>query len=360
MFQRSTSQRANWRRGFLSSVGLLLATLLLLELGLRWLTGLGNPALLQRDPEIGYRFVPSQRKHRLGRQLRYNRYSQRSEPLAQPPPDRRILMTGDSVLNGGNWIDQSETIAEQLETQLNRATPNITIEVLNASAGSWGIGNQWAYLQQFGSFESNLLILQIGTHDLIQPTSTGENIGADPSFPDRAPWFALQEVWSRYLWPQSFIQGPLRQLQSPAPEPNPKPRPNPEQIYAAQQEQFEQNLQILGELLAWAASQDLPVAVVYTPDRVDVLPPADFPENYQPPFKAEFVEWLRSHPVPLIDIHQAWQALPPEVVTTYFRDTVHLTPAGNGAVAEEIAAAIAALREQTPSSTRNTAESNAQ
>ncbi|MGB0560555.1 MAG: hypothetical protein ACPGVO_01970 [Spirulinaceae cyanobacterium] len=47
----------------------------------------------------------------------------------------------------------------------------------------------------------------------------------------------------------------------------------------------------------------MPTLRDYFPDRVDVLLPADFPENYQPLFKTEFVEWLRSHPVPLIDIH---------------------------------------------------------
>ncbi|MEM8643087.1 MAG: SGNH/GDSL hydrolase family protein [Cyanobacteria bacterium P01_G01_bin.54] len=339
------SQRLNWPT--LGSLGvrslrlggLLLGSLLLLELALRGFTGLGNPVLLQVDTEIGYRFVPNQRKHRFGRHLHYNRYSQRSEPLAIPPPARRILMTGDSVLNGGNLIDQSETIAEQLEQWLNgnAANARLTTEVLNASAGSWGIGNQWAYLQKFGSFESDLLILQIGTHDLIQPTSTGEKIGQDPSFPDRPPRLALQEVWSRYLWPQGLIQQPLRWRQQPASaQPSPQPQLSAEQIEAALQARFEQNLAYLSELLAWAEAEDLPVWVVYTPDRVDVLPPEDFPPDFQPFLKAAFMDWLRSHQVPLIDTHTAWQALPPEVSATYFRDHVHLTPEGNQAVAAEI------------------------
>lgn len=307
------------------------------ELALRWLWGLGQPVLLQADPEIGYLFQPNQNKHRFGRQLQYNRYGQRSEPLGDPKPPLRILMTGDSVLNGGNLIDQAETISEQVETQFQKNLSPATIEVLNASAGSWGIGNQWAYLQRFGDFNSDVLILQIGTHDLVQATSTDEHIGRAPNFPDRTPVLAWQEVWARYLWPQLRLQWHLRQAQPPTESPDPQTTRQIEQFH---QQQFEQNLQILSELLAWAELQSLPVWVVYTPDRADVLPPTDFPLDHHPYLKAEFVAWLRSRDIQLIDTHQAWQSLPSELTATYFRDDVHLTPAGNQAVAALIVEAI--------------------
>ncbi|NEO86847.1 MAG: SGNH/GDSL hydrolase family protein [Spirulina sp. SIO3F2] len=333
MFERSRQQQK-----YLRVIVLLLASGLLgSELALRWLWGLGQPVLLQADSEIGYLFQPNQDKHRFGRQLQYNRYGQRSEPLRDPKPSLRILMTGDSVLNGGNLIDQAETIAEQVEAQLHKSSPTTTVEVLNASAGSWGIGNQWAYLQRFGDFNSDVLILQIGTHDLVQATSTGEHIGRAPNFPDRTPILAWQEVWSRYIWPQLRLQWHLRQVQPPTEPPNPQTTAQIEQFY---QQQFEQNLQVLTEIFAWAERQSLPVWVVYTPDRADVLPPTDFPLDHQPYLKAEFVAWLRSRSIPLIDTHQAWAKLPPELTATYFRDDVHLTPAGNQAVAALIVAAI--------------------
>lgn len=248
------------------------------------------------------------------------------------------------MLNGGNLIDQTETIAEQVEVQLQQERPPDTVEVLNASAGSWGLGNQWAYLQHFGDFESDLLILQIGTHDLVQATSTGEHIGKVPNFPDRAPVLAWQEAWSRYLWPQIRLQWHLRWSRSSAqstaltPAQTQQRERQREQHY---QQQFEANLDILAELLAWAEARSLPVWVVYTPDRVDVLRPHDFPAAHQPYRKAEFVDWLRSRQIPLIDSHRAWQELSPELTATYFRDDVHLTPAGNQAVAALIMAAMA-------------------
>lgn len=49
-------------------------------------------------------------------------------------------MVGDSVLNGGNFIDQSQIIRELFEKKLIASA--YPAEVLNASAGSWGIGNQ--------------------------------------------------------------------------------------------------------------------------------------------------------------------------------------------------------------------------
>lgn len=311
-----------------------LGGVLLLEGGLRLFLGLGDPVVLQADPEIGYLFQPNQAKHRFGNAVYYNQYSQRSDALQEPKPQFRVLMTGDSVLNGGNLTDQAVTIAEQLETQLLAA--GTTAEVLNASAGSWGIGNQWAYLQRFGAFESDLLILQIGTHDLVQPTSTGEKIGQDLNFPDRAPKCALQEVSTRYLWPK------LRLLQHrffPS-RTDPTPPPGTKDTAIDFQALFENNLAILSEIVDWAESQDLEVWVVYTPDRFDVLPPPEF-ADHQPFSKLAFTKWLRSRQVPLIDTHTAWQQLPSEIAQTYFRDPVHLTPAGNTAVAEQIADAIA-------------------
>lgn len=84
---------------------------LITEVTLRLAFGLGNPVLSQADPNTGYRFQPNQKVFRFGKKVEYNQYSQRSDPiiLEKPKEILRILMTGDSVLNGGNPIDQSQT-----------------------------------------------------------------------------------------------------------------------------------------------------------------------------------------------------------------------------------------------------------
>ncbi|NJO21315.1 MAG: SGNH/GDSL hydrolase family protein, partial [Spirulinaceae cyanobacterium RM2_2_10] len=189
-------RRWGWQRW---AVGLL-AIAIASEFALRWGFGLGNPVLLQADPALGYRFQPDQDLRRFGNRIRYNQYSQRSEPPLEPrsPDQARILLTGDSVLNGGTLADQSETIPAYMAAIWT--AQGQSVELLNASAGSWGLGNQLAYLQTFGFFDSDLLIIFVGTHDLVQPTSTSAVVGNHPDFPSRRPLLAWQELWTRYLW----------------------------------------------------------------------------------------------------------------------------------------------------------------
>ncbi|WP_017304489.1 SGNH/GDSL hydrolase family protein [Spirulina subsalsa] len=299
-------------------VGLPLGALIAAEVALRVTVGLGNPPLSQADPLMGYRFQPNQNLQRFGNQIIYNQYSQRSNPITpQKPPDTlRILMIGDSVLNGGAILDQGETISGQLQTKFDQA--GIRAEVLNASAGSWGIGNQLGYVQRFGFLESDLLILQIGTHDLIQPTSTGDRIGSDPNYPTQSPLLALQELITRYLIPHLLLRLGWSAPQSEIPTATLPP-----------QQQFEENLEDLQTLLNLAQQANIPVLVLYTPDWVDVLPQPSTP-TYKPPF----VEFLGSQDVGLIDAHEDWSQRPPEQVSLYFRDSVHLTALGNQRIAQ--------------------------
>ena len=125
--------------------------LLITEVILRVAFGLGNPPLLQVDADTGYRFRPNQIVFRFGKKIKYNQYSQRSQPINtnKPPGTLRILMVGDSVLNGGNSTTQNQIISELLKARL--ITKTSAVEVLNASAGSWGIGNELGYIRKFGT-----------------------------------------------------------------------------------------------------------------------------------------------------------------------------------------------------------------
>lgn len=289
-----------------------------LETGLRLGLGLGYPVLSMADSQTGYRFQPHQNRRRLGKKLQYNQYSQRSDFVTLPKPQDtfRVLMVGDSVLNGGTPIDQAQTISELLETQLASDYP--TVEVLNASAGSWGIGNQLGYLRKFGFFDSDILILQIGTHDLVQPTSTGDRVGRDPNYPNRLPLLATQELWQRYLMPR--VQRRFGWKSSGE-------IPTTPDLEA----QFQANMAYLQEIITQARRQSLPVYVLYTPNWVDVLSP-----DPNPLYKAEFLALLDRQQVPVIDLQNLWSSLPATTVEAYFRDSVHLTVAGNQAIAKTL------------------------
>ena len=310
--------RPRWRLGLTLGLGILaLASEAVLRLGL----GLGDPVLVQADPAMGYRFQPNQERRRFGRRIHYNQYSQRSEPPEQPrsPGTIRLLLTGDSVLNGGTPVDQSQTIDAYLRRQW--AAQGQRVETLNASASSWGIGNQLAYLQTFGVFDSDLLLVFIGTHDLVQPTSTQERVGHHPAYPERPPLLAWQELWTRYLWPR--LVRVWRTWQPPSEIPV---APEPER-------QVQANLADLSRLVTLARQQAVPVGVVYTPDLTDV-----WGRDPHPPYKLRLQAQLQALGVPLIDVHEAWRHRRWREVEPFFRDSVHLTPAGHAAIAHVIRA----------------------
>lgn len=293
-----------------------------MEVVLRIAIGLGNPVLVQADSFTGYLFKPNQKLIRVGKTIKYNQYSQRSEPitLQKPPTKLRILMLGDSVLNGGNPTDQSQTISELFKAKLFAS--GYPAEILNASAGSWGIGNALGYLQKFGTFNSDAVILQIGTHDLTQPTSTSAIVGKHPAFSTHPPLLATQDAWNRYIWPH--VAGKLGYIL-----PNGDFASSP--ISLTPDQQFKQNMQHLKEIITLVRGKKIPVFVLFTPNSNDLLPKFNVP-NY----KSQFFQFLYFLRVPAIDAHTAWSTLSPATVESYYRDYVHLSVQGNQAIAQNL------------------------
>lgn len=292
------------------------------ELVLRFGFGLGHPPLMLADPQLGYRFQPNQTLRRFGKRIEYNQYSQRSEPIQgqKPPQTLRLLMVGDSILNGGSPTDQMQTITELFESQIK--AQGHKAEVLNASAGSWGLGNHLAYLRQFGILNSDAVILEIGSHDLTQPTSTSDRVGQDPNYPDHPPALAMQEAWTRYLWPK--VAGNLGINGG-----NPDPRSDIPSMVIDSQQQFQQNQRSLAAAIALIRQQQIPVFVLFVPELGNLVPRSLPPED-----KAAFLQQLQALQVPVIDVQTAWSRLPPPTLQTYFRDGLHLTVTGHQAIAD--------------------------
>jgi lysophospholipase L1-like esterase len=290
-----------------------------LELALR-LLGFGNPALLLPDRDVGYIFAPNQIVYRFGNRIEYNQFSQRSEPIVAKKPEGtlRILITGDSVLNGNNTTDQKETISELLEARLVGVKQRV--EVLNASAGSWGIGNQLGYLRKFGTFDSDVVILQIGTHDLLQPQGRSSWVENDSLKPDRKPVLAIQEVFYRHILPK--LSSIFESNSEPAVV-------SAADKKAADKKKFGENMQQFEEIAALVRAKNIPLFVLYTPDRADLLPVPN-----QPKFKSEFFARLKVLKIEVIDIHEGWSKLPARRIEKYFRDGVHPTPQAHESIAD--------------------------
>jgi hypothetical protein len=300
--------------------GSIIATLILIELALRLTLGLGNPVLLQADVDTGYRYRPNQTIFRFGKKIEYNQYSQRSKQITahKPPGTLRIFMIGDSIINGGTLTDQTQTISTLLETQL--AAKRRPVEVINASAGSWGMGNELAYLRKFGLFESDAAIAEIGTDDLAQFTSTSDRVGHDPNYPDRPPLLAIQEAGTRYVWPKLAN---LLRLGSP---PANISLPSAKEL----DQQFQQNLQSLKGIVTLVRAKQIPLFVLFMPNLNNLVPTFN-----EPKYKPEFLQFLNSLQVTVIDAHKAWSTLPKKTVETFYRsDGIHPTVVGNHAITD--------------------------
>jgi hypothetical protein len=185
-----------------------------IELGLRSLFGFGNPLIYIRDEAIGYLLAPNQRTRRFGNRIAINEYSMRSGPINQMPAPStlRVLLLGDSIANGGWWTDQTQTISSLLMEALAAAKPGNfqEFEVLNASTNSWGPRNELAYLQKFGNFQAQGLVLLINTDDLFAIAPTSLIVGRDRNYPDSKPPLAIVEVLQRY----AFSSKPIPEMQA--------------------------------------------------------------------------------------------------------------------------------------------------
>ncbi len=167
------------------------------EVAARYFLGLGTPPLSVKHPQIEYMFRPNQDLHRFGNHILINRFGMRSTQFAVDKSDGelRVMVFGDSVINGGNQTDHSALATTLLQQKLS-ATQRTAV-VGNISAGSWGPGNWLAYAKEFGFFGADIVVLVISSHDYADnPTFQTLNKNTHPT---ENPKAALLEGIARYL-----------------------------------------------------------------------------------------------------------------------------------------------------------------
>ncbi|MFM7424490.1 MAG: SGNH/GDSL hydrolase family protein [Elainella sp.] len=300
----------------IGGVGLaLLATMLIgLELGLRWRFGFGKPLLYLADPQIGYLIAPNQQTRRFGNRIQINPYSMRSPAIdpTRPAQTWRILLLGDSVVNGGWWTDQTQTLTALLQTELQRLNTH-PIEVLNASANSWSPRNELAYLRRFGSFESQTLILVINTDDLFGTAPYSVVVGRDPNYPNRQPPLALAEVLSRYVF-------------------KPSPIPELKAIQAESGDRVGFNLEAIRQIRDFAAQTDTQFMLLLTPLLRELGQPG--PRDYERQARQRLQEFTVSQGIRYVDLLPIFNSLPdPRAI---YHDHIHLNVQGNRQVVQVI------------------------
>ncbi|MCC3431658.1 MAG: SGNH/GDSL hydrolase family protein [Microcoleus sp. PH2017_25_DOB_D_A] len=309
-----------------------------IEVLLRVLLGFGNPLIYMADDECGYLLAPNQRVRRLGNRIEINEYSMRTGSIAPTPTPEtlRILLLGDSVANGGWWTDQTDTISEIMARQLSLQVQNLTsdsqsgakvnysdVEVLNASANSWGPRNQLAYAKRFGVFGAKVLVLLLNTDDLFASAPCAEVVGRDRSYPDRQPRSATLELLSRYLLPTL----PARQLAPPA----------------AESDVVGCNLEAIHQIQKIAVSANVKFLLAVTPKRGEFGDSGS--RDWEIKARERLAELVEREKITYIDFLPIFNCAAncAAQISTLYRDSIHLSPQGNQLVSKTISRQIVAV-----------------
>jgi lysophospholipase L1-like esterase len=290
----------------------------LVEITLRLGFGLGNPPLYQADERMGYLLAPNQRLRRFGNHIVINEYAMRSAAIA-PLPDAgtlRVFLLGDSLANGNGWTDQSDILSARIAHYTQPSLPKHydRIEAINASANSWGPRNELAYLERYGTFGAQVLVLLLNTDDLFGTQPTPLQVGRDRGYPDHNPPLALLEVFSR--------------LQKQ------KPIPGLKEIQEEGGDRVGKNLAAIDGIYRKVNADGGQLILVLSPLKRELPGPRD----YELVARQRLTDWAKQNDVPYLDLLETYQQQPePE---SLYRDHIHLSPAGNELVAGAIAQSI--------------------
>lgn len=209
----------------------------------RFYLGFGTPPLSISHSTIEYMLRPNQNLNRFGNRFIVNKYGMRAEPFSQhkQTDDIRIMVFGDSIVNGGNLTDHSDLATTLLKEDLQK-TLDKEVVVGNVSAGSWGPGNWLAYAREFGFFDADAVALVISSHDYDDnPTFEPLDEGTQPT---KRPPSALFEGIFKYL-PQYLPKIKIRD----------SVREDKNDKYATQEQAISKSLQDLRNFLQLASSQ---------------------------------------------------------------------------------------------------------
>lgn len=301
-------------------LGSLAALLAVVEGWLRIGYGFGNPPLYVADEHIGYLLAPNQRLKRFGNLIAINEHGMRSDSIS-PRPDAntlRVFLLGDSIANGNWWTDQSDILSVQIAEQLRPALPVAYryVEPINASANSWGPRNELAYVQRYGTFGAQVLVLLLNTDDLFGTAPTPVQVGRDRNYPNRKPPLAIAEIISKFGKNPSI--------------------PELEAIRAEGGDRVGKNIAAIDGIRRQLAATDATFVVALSPLKRELSGPKD----YELVARQRLREWADQEKVTYLDLLPDYQGYSSDPEQLY-RDHIHLSSEGNALVAQKVAAAIA-------------------
>ena len=179
-------KKQNWIKwSVLAAAGLLVAA----EVGLRWV-GLVDFPVYDTDDQIGYIPAPSQS----GNFFNHNRWIVNSLSMGSGPwvphGAHDVLLLGDSLVWGGNPLNQIDKLGPQLEARLSGRWL-----VWPASAGSWAVLNEVTYLDRHTDVvaDAEKIVWVLNTGDFIERTQWSSELTHPRSKPLSALVYAVQK-----------------------------------------------------------------------------------------------------------------------------------------------------------------------
>lgn len=268
-----------------------------IEVYLRMQYGLTTPTLYSSHPTIEYVAKPGQDVRIYGNRQLYNDLSMRSPSLDQTDHDRLVLVFGDSVLNGGNILDQAE-IATTLASKPEGQNGN-RILFGNVSAKSWGPANLLGWVDENGFREADTAIFVLSSHDAYDlPTFEPLDPAVHPTEP---PALALSYVLSRVA--ARFLPARPAQADTPPTE-----------------DEVARGLSELATLIGRAADAGLRVCLVQHLTRSEIITEPKL--GY-----AEIRSLFAGHNIPVLNLGDEIRGLK-EAANDPFIDDIHINADG--------------------------------
>lgn len=158
--------------------------------------------LYDADSEQGYRVRPNQS----GAFLFSKNWVFNGDGLGvaedfQPSPDLDVLLVGDSIVYGGNELDQEDKLGPLLEAKSGW-------QVWPAGAGSWGLQNELAFLRDRPELAagSDVIVFVVNSGDFDRPSEWRSPY----THPRERPVLYLPYLFTRYvLEPETPQESPL-------------------------------------------------------------------------------------------------------------------------------------------------------
>lgn len=181
--------KVTFRRVAAALFGLMIAAELIARYGL----GFGQPPVVLLDDQIEYYLKPSSEYRRFGNRIAVNSHGMRGPEFVAKKASAdefRLLVLGDSIVYGGNKLDQEELATSLLAEGLGAALGR-PVTVANIACSSWGPPNVDAFLARFGTFDGDAAVIVLSSHDIADVPIF--NPLTEPYWTE-APWCALHDL----------------------------------------------------------------------------------------------------------------------------------------------------------------------